>query len=248
MRVLDSVWNIGEKSRELNNLCNFSSMGTSTATGEPGFEYRQNHMIPQMYHLSGRTFHRISGSKRSHTGEMMYYNHHPEPSNYVDRQDFTTLRNYMAESNELAHELKTVSDLAYDTLRVHVHPEDAPSNKEESFSLHGTTRDCFHPPVLGGVVHPIANVNQSMEKILSPSDLGCATVMGVRIPQSGDMAFVPESSQLFETAQYPLLYPQGRGGYYNDWNLSCHADRRPCFVDADNTPTTEIISVADFTK
>ena len=133
MRVLDSVWNIGEKSRELNNLCNFSSMGTSTATGEPGFEYRQNHQIPQMYHLSGRTFHRIPGPKRSRDGEMMYYNHHPDPSIYVDNQDFTSLRQYMAENNELAHELKTISDLAYDTLRVYVHPEDAPSNKEESF-------------------------------------------------------------------------------------------------------------------
>ena len=220
MSVLDSVWNIGEKSRELNNLCNFSSMGTSTADGNPGFEYRQNHQIPQMYHLSGRTFHRIPGPKRSRDGEMMYYNHHPDPSIYVDNQDFTSLRQYMAENNELAHELKTISDLAYDTLRVYVHPEDAPSNKEESFSLHGTTRDCFHPPSL----------------------------MGVVLPHSGNMVSVPESSQLFETAQYPLLFPQGRGGYYNDLSLSCHSYRRPWYVDACNTPTSEISSVADFTK
>ena len=35
MRVLDTVWNVGEKSRELNNLCSFSMMGTSTADGNP---------------------------------------------------------------------------------------------------------------------------------------------------------------------------------------------------------------------
>ena len=228
--VLDGIENLGAKSRELNNLCNFSSMGTSNAKKTRGFEYVQKigaQRIPQIYHLRGRTFHRIPSIKRTYDNVMLFYDHHPEPSAFVNENDFWTLREWMAENNYLASQLRTLSDITYGAaddrvmydgeIEVLIHPQDRPSNMNEAFSVHGSTRNCFEPPSL----------------------------MGVVLPLDGEaMVSVPEWTQLYEHAQYPLVFPSGGGGYYNEWNRG----GRPSFCDSDGNSTTLISSVSQFTK
>ena len=228
--VLNRIENLGPKSRELNNLCNFSSMGTSNAQKTRGFEYVQKagvQRIPQIYHLRGRTFHRIPSVKRTYDNVMLFYDHHPLPSAFVNEDDYWTLREWMAENNYLATQLRTLSDITYGAadhrventgeLDVLIHEEDRPKNMDEAFSLQGTTRNCFEPPEL----------------------------MGVVLPLDGDpMTSVPEWTQLYEHAQYPLLFPLGSGGFYDEWSRG----GRPSFCDRNGNETTTISSVSQFTK
>jgi len=217
-RMLSSIESVDEKSRELNNLCNFSSLGTVHAheTESTGFLYRDHVMSSgaqpvRVYALNGRTFHRIPvlGNGEDMCGTPFYYHHHPDPSAYVTLYDVRTVRKYMTEHNALAKKLSIISSIYYDNsdrreelqliyvgqYNVHLAPEDQPRNTNESYVLHGTSVDYMVPPRLEGIALTCDDPERTLLSI-------------------------PEKSHLWETTQYPFIYPAGSGGWFRSGHFS----------------------------
>lgn len=173
---------IGEVSRELNNLCNFSSIGTAHTKATRGFVYRVDN-IPSMYGLDGRTFHRFHGPV-----EGAYYTHHARPSKFVSHDVVDEFRAYMLAYNALGRELRFINDQVTSYEEIDIRAGDEPLNANESYALMSNNSRWLEPPTLAGVVLPLA---------------------------SEDSVFVDTRSSLFESAQYPLLFPTGWGGFYD---------------------------------
>ena len=163
-----------------------------------------------MYALNGRTFHRFpSLGTKNGVDEPLFFQHHDTPSQYVRLFDVRTLRDYMIHNNSLALKLQFISDLHYGTYSattahqlsalyeghrvLNVHADDLPSNAREAYVVHGTSVDPMRPPMLEGFV---------LSKEGSSDDV--------------NLLSMKETSHLWDTAQYSLLYPTGRGGWWKE--------------------------------
>ena len=235
--LLGQVENLTEVSRELNNLCNFSSIGTSSDHVEEekrGFRYRHLSGIPQVYHLGGRTYHRMFSRLSNALTESsvdFYFSHTNTPSAYINVLDVYWARDYMTENNGIAHRLAFAYDLrsADENVVVGIHPDDYPLSRSEAFSLHGSAASPWEPPRLGAVA-----LEANWDDLHATSHV-----------------FIPEYSDLWETAQYPLIHPTGEGGFYSMFSTDRRGRRltqRPFFVNPEGVQWSQCDSVAKYFK
>lgn len=179
-------------SRELNNLLSFTSLGTSHngTKGTTGWIYRVGNG-PSMYGLNGRTFH----SWRPLTTNDNLFTMHPKRSSHISQEIVDDYRQWMLTHNALGQLFKTVSDLSrnHPQLSLVLHPNDQPTHSLEPFTLCGNAKDYL--------------AVASVECVLFPVN-------------SSHMIKVPSTSSLYDSAQYPLLFPTGWGGW---WRADGHS-------------------------
>ena len=231
--VLSLVNRLPEVSRELNNLCNFSAIGTQCDHEEEtqrGFRYRFHNGVPQVYHLHGRTYHRMFRRDTNAVAAALtdfYFSHTQAPSEYVSEADVEMIRHFMMTNNQLAHRLAYIYDVRNpdleDAAEVRIHPDDFPLSRTEAFSLHGSANSPWSPPRLAAIAASLEHEDNEYASV-----------------------FIPEYSDVWENAQYPLIHPTGEGGFFS--LLAGRGYQRPLFVSSDGSRWTECESVAKYYK
>ena len=208
--------------RELNNLLSFTSLGTSHETNaSTGWIYRVGG-APSMYGLNGRTHH----AWRPLNVGGQYFTFHPSPSVHLPIEVVEDYREWMLNHNELGRLYKMVQDLKVTVPQqsILIHPDDHPSHTLEPFALMGSAANYLSAA--------------SVECMLFPH-------------QDEDVIYVPSTSSLYDSAQYPLLFPSGWGGWWRADSKATTDNTLPTFspyMKGQRTYSKPCISVCQYVK
>ena len=239
--LLCNTENLGAISRQLNNQCNFSSIGTQRADHKlPAFEYEfdgsRGQKIPRMYAVNGRTYHVMPVLRQQgRVGEQeFYFDHHPDLPDNVSKEVVDKFQRYMTERNGLAEKLRLISDIHFSNdhkrtresmermkqmttqMYLHLHPADEPKSNREAFTVQGTSDTAFNPPRLEGMAMITFAGEEHFDFDNDPLDDADAHDEMNRTGyfRHRNMLRIPAWSHLFEPTQYSLIFPHGIGGFY----------------------------------
>jgi len=154
-----------------------------------------------MYGLNGRTHH----AWRPLNVGGQYFTFHPSPSEYLPVDVVEDYRAWMLNHNELGRLYKMVQDLKVTVPQqsILIHPDDHPSHTLEPFALMGSAANYLSAA--------------SVECMLFPH-------------QDEDVIYVPSTSSLYDSAQYPLLFPSGWGGWWRGDSKATTDKTLPMFL------------------
>ena len=197
-------------SREINNDLCFTSIGSDHAEQRPsGFVWRvEAKGPPTMYGLHGRVFHRYHDRPK----EDGYYQVFRGSSSATCEPAYDEIKTFLKANNVLSKAYHSLIDMqrssaSLEHIAVRIHPHDEPSCPKEPFILMRQDYNNF-------------SNNARVTCLIWSSD---HTAM-----------YVDATSVLYDPGQYPLLFPSGRGGYY-DTRLTgkssfanTHGEPQPC--------------------
>ena len=178
-------------SREINNDLCFTSIGSDHYEERPsGFVWRVDAKgPPTMYGLYGRTFHRY----RDRPEEDGYYQVFRATSTPTCQSAYQDIKLFLATNNTLAKAFRSLLDMqqtsaSLDHVAVRIHPSDEPSCPNEPFIL----------------------LRQDYNNFSNNARVTCLIWSTAKTPM-----YVDANSVLYDPGQYPLLFPSGRGGYFD---------------------------------
>ena len=180
-------------SREINNDLCFTSMGSDHAEQRSsGFVWRVDAKgPPTMYGLYGRVFHRYHDQPKQGGYYQVFRNSSSleyEPA-YDDIKTFLNANNVLAQAYHTLIDMQRSSECAsLEHIAIRIHPCDEPSCPKEPFIL----------------------LRQDYNNFSNNARVTCLIWSTENNPM-----FVDSASALYDPGQYPLLFPSGRGGYYD---------------------------------
>ena len=178
-------------SREINNDLCFTSIGSEHAEQRAsGFVWRVDAKgPPTMYGLYGRVFHRYRDRQKEGSYLQVFHSTSAYPDCGPACDDF---KRYLTIHNVLAQGYQSLSDMQHssslDHHAVRLHPNDEPSCPQEPFIL----------------------LRQDYENFSNNARVTCLIWSSDDKPM-----YIDSTSVLYDPGQYPLLFPSGRGGYFD---------------------------------
>ena len=179
-------------SRELNNDLCFTSIGSDHAeVRASGFVWRVDAKgPPTMYGLHGRVFHRYHDHPKEGYYQVFRGSFSPACEGaYDDFKRFLSNRNILASAyRSLLDMQRSSASASLEHIAIRIHPNDEPSCPKEPFIL----------------------LRQDYNNFSNNARMTCLIWSSANTPM-----YIDSTSVLYDPGQYPLLFPSGRGGYYD---------------------------------
>ena len=216
-------------SRSINNHLSFTAVGTTPTQGQGGLGMNFAMPYPSTGKLQGKTYHVLSPIDQcnpGHSANIYIIQDMADPQlgvastivNTADRAVYlrllALLRAYLLQNNPVAAQLRSMMELTeaerraggITGLHIQVHARDEAVDRNEIAAYYRSSTSANIPPPRYAVIFPITSPPQA------GSDPTARTADGT--PYNG-RTLINENSALYESLQFPVIFPTGQGGWFN---------------------------------